>query len=457
MKAAPRKISLGEWDQRVESAGTGSPCESVCSGPLGRHVADGDIRLTRLQFDGSHASLRLWNLLLTEEQRLHCARQAGHKLIGAMKDLGTVPILAYACENVTAFYPDGAWWTPCIMEFTARSLRAADSLGIDESFCPVRAMLGAFLTGEHFPTPDLLACSVGATCDDVTAIAQQIEALGHRVFWWEMPHRRPPDDHEAQVELAEGLIAPLSQVVFVESELRRVRAAIESTAGRPISEAALAASIARANRLRSLIGELRHLCFTAPACPLPALELLIAEMFALHFCSDPAESIAILTDLLEEVRSRVLAGVGVLPRENVRVYWVNPVADLRVMNLLEDCGGRICGTEYLIRHALAEIRTDIPPMTALAQAALADPMVGPAHDRAAIICRDIRRWGPQAVVISRIPGASHCAAEGAIIAERLRREIGLPVVEIEVPPVSDAMQPLLRSRLEALMEAVRKT
>jgi len=368
-----------------------------------------------------------------------------------------VPILAYACDNVTAFYPDGAWWTPCIMEFTAASLRAADSMGIDESFCPVRAMLGAFVSGEHFPPPDLIICSVGATCDDVTAIAQQIEALGHRVFWWEVPHRRPPEEGEARVDLSDGLVAPLSQVAFVEAELGRVREAIESTAGRPISDDALAASIAKANQLRRLIAELRDLCFSAPVCPLPALELMIAEMFALHFCSDPAESIAILADLLEEVRARVQAGVSVLPRESTRVYWVNPVADLRVMNLLEDCGGRICGTEYLIRHALNEIQTDIPPMTALAQAALADPMVGSAHDRAAMICREIRRWGSQAVVVSRIPGASHCATEGAIIAEAVRRETGIPVVEIEVPPVSDAMQPSLRSRLEALMEAARRT
>ena len=39
-------------------------------------------------------------------------------LIGAMKDLGTVPVMAYAMENVIAFYPDGAWWTPCLMEHT---------------------------------------------------------------------------------------------------------------------------------------------------------------------------------------------------------------------------------------------------------------------------------------------------------------------------------------------------
>ncbi len=455
MSPAAHKISLHEWDRRCrdcrrDDEPTLSPQHSLL-----RHFLDGDRRLNSLQFDDSAASLRLWNMLLSEENRLRAARQAGHVLVGTMKDLGTVPVIAYACEQVTAFYPDGAWWTPCLMEGTAASLKAADALGIDESFCPVRAMLGAFVTGEHFPRPDLLVCSVGATCDDVTAIAQRIADLGHDVFWWEIPHRRDPEAGEPSVELPGGMVAPACQVAFVQSELIRVREAIERAAGKRISDTALSGSIARANHVRGLIAELRRLCFTAPACPLPALELLIAEMFALHFCSDPAEAVSILTGLLNEVRQRVRNGIGVLPPDNVRVFWVNPVADLRVMNLLEDCGGRVCGTEYLISHALTEIPTDLPPMEALARTALADPMVGSAADRADLIVREIETLGSQAVIISRIPGASHCATEGAIIAERIRRRVQLPVIEIEVPPLSDAMLPTLQSRIEALIETAR--
>ena len=76
------------------------------------------------------------------------------------------------------------------------------------------------------------------------------------------------------------------------------------------------------------------------------------------------------------------AGEGPLEESAVRVFWVNPVADLRVMNLLEDAGGRVCGTEYLFCHALDPIPEDLPPMEALARMALADPMVGSPVDRA---------------------------------------------------------------------------
>jgi hypothetical protein len=423
---------------------------------LGRHLADGDLRLRSLLFDNSPAALRLWNFLLTEEDRLREARERGHKLVGAMKDLGSVPVLAYSFPNMTAFYPDGAWWIPCVMELGSGLLEVADSLGIDESFCPVRAMLGAFLTEAHFPIPDLLICSVGACCDDFSAIAQRLNGLGRPILWWEAPHRRAPSRCEEAVALPGGFVAPRAQVDFVKSELGRVRSALEELSGASLDDEALREGVLAANQVRRVLAELRDLAYGAEPAPLPALEMLIAEMLAIHFCSDRAEAAAVLGELLDEARRRVREGVGPLAPDAVRVYWVNPVADLRVMNLLEDCGGRVAGTEYLIRHALDEIPEDLEPMEALARLALADPMVGSAADRAELVVRDAARLRAEAVVVSRVPGASHCATEGAVIREAVRARLGLPVQEIEVPPLSDAALPTIRTRVEALLETARE-
>ena len=453
MNPPPERISMEELDllcERRRSAGAPMP---AYVGPLRRHVAEGDRRLLRLEYDASPAALRLWSFLLTEEERLHAARAAGSKIVGAMKDLGTVPVMAYALPLV-AFYPDGAWWTPCVMELSDGLLRIAQSLGFGEAFCPVRAMLGAFVNRAHFPIPDLLTCSAGAVCDDFSAIAQRVESLGHPILWWEMPHRRRPEPDEPAVELPGGFSAPASQVALVRSELERVRSALEGLAGAPLGDAELADGVAQANRVRRLLAELRRLAYTAEVCPMPALEMLIAEMLAIHFCSDRAESVAVLTELLDEVRRRADEHVGVLPAGAARLFWVNPVADLRVMNLLEDCGARLCGTEYLFCHALDAIPQDVPPMEALARMALADPMVGPSADRAARVVRDARALGAEGVVVSRIPGASHCALEGTVIGGIVRDELGLPVVELEVPPVADPLWPTLKTRLEALVETV---
>jgi hypothetical protein len=125
------------------------------------------------------------------------------------------------------------------------------------------------------------------------------------------------------------------------------------------------------------------------------------------------------------------------------------------MNLLEDCGGRICGTEYLFTHALDEIPEDLPPLEALAQMALADPMAGSSIDRAQRICNGISQFGSEAVLISRIPGASHCAIEGRVIGEIIQDNFDIPILEIEVPPVTDSMRPTLLTRLQALIETVK--
>ena len=355
MSGPLRRLTLEALDRLCrERRAAGDPLPAYV-GPLERHVKDGDVRLLRLQYDDSAAALRLWSFLLTEEERLHAARAAGRKIVGTMKDLGTVPVMAYSLPNLVAFYPDGAWWTPCVMELSEGLFALAQSVGLGDAFCPVRAMAGAFVNRAHFPIPDLLTCSVGATCDDFSAVAQRVESLGHPILWWEMPCRRRPDAGEPAVELPGGFLAPRSQVDLVRSELERVRAALSELAGLPLGDVELAAGIREANRIRALLGELRHLAYTAEPCPMPALEMLIAEMLAIHFCSDRAESAAVLTDLLDEVRRRVDRRRGVVAEGAARLFWVNPVADLRVMNLLETCGARLCGTDYLFGHALDQI------------------------------------------------------------------------------------------------------
>ena len=321
--------------------------------------------------------------------------------------------------------------------------------------CPVRAMLGAFATGAHFPIPDMLICSVGATCDDFSAIAQRLNGLGHPIFWWEIPHRRNPEPREVTINLPGGFSAPKCQVEFVKSELERIQAALAEFAGEELNDEKLSAGIKKANQVRAYLAELRHLAFTAELSPLPALEMLIAEMLAIHFCSDRDETIKVLKDLLDEVKKRINAGYGFLEPDAAKIFWINPVADLQVMNLLEECGGRICGTEYLFTHALDTIPEDIPPLEALAQMALADPMAGSSIDRAQRICDDIVRYGSEAVLVSRIPGASHCATEGQIIGQIVGENFDIPVLEIEVPPVTDSMRPSVQTRLQALVETVK--
>jgi hypothetical protein len=453
---SPRKLTLAEWDAHYDRLCIAGLREPGYGGRLSRHVAlEGDVRLRQLRFDESAAALRLWNFLLTENQRLRQARADGERIVGAMKDLGTVPVMAYSLPGLRAFYPDGAWWTPCLMECGDGLLQQAEALGIDASFCPVRAMLAAFRNEEHFPRPDLLICSAGAVCDDFSAIAQRLEKMGFPIVWWEMPRRRAPEANERALPLPGNLAAPECQVECVRAELERLAKLLGELAGQTLDTELLANGIQKANQVRRLLGSLRQAVYDAPAAPLPALEMLVAEMLALHFCSDREETIRALTDLLAEVNGRIRHARFIVPESAVRVFWVNPVADLRAMNLLEDWGGRICGSDYMFTHALDLIPEELPPLDALARVALADPMVGSTRDRARRIVAECRVCRAEALVISRIPGASHCAREGAIIREVARGELGIPATELEIPPVADAMLPAMASRIQALLETAK--
>lgn len=452
MTAEAKQITVEEWDSRfAEDARHLMDFTIDYLRPLTSYVEEGDTRLTRLKFDPSPASLWLWNFLLSEDERLALRLEQGHKLVGTMKDLGTIPVMAYSLPNVTAFYPDGAWWIPCIMEANASALRAAEELGINESVCPVRAMVGAIAAESDFPVPDLMVCAVGATCDDFSALAQFINGLGHAIHWWELPHRRRADPGEESVTLPGGLNAPLSLVGFVSKQLAEIRKALGNYVGAELSDEMLLDGIAQANRVRALLREIRELTFTSRKRLLSATDLLIAEMLVIHFCSDRDECIRVLEAILAEVKQRDTVEKE---SDSVRTFWVNPPSDIRAMNILEDCGMQLCGTDFMFTHALTEIPEDLPPLDALARCVLADPMIGPSRDRAKMITNESRRLGAEAVVVSRIPGASHCAFEGNIIKELAGEELDIPVLELEIPPVCDAYEQSMRGRLEALRETV---
>src|SRR5512140_299923 len=232
VSTAPAKLTLQAWDAHHAKLIRAGLREPSYGGPLSRHVAEqDDFRLGQLRFDNSPAALRLWNFVLTENERLAGARAQGDCLVGAMKDLGTAPVIAYSFPRVRAFYPDGAWWTPCLMECSDGLLQQAERLGLDSSFCSVRAIVPAFLNQEHFPIPDLLLCSTGAVCDDFSAIAQRLEHLGHRLVWWEMPRRRLPEPGEDSVQLPSGAPAPRLQVDCARAELERIAAVLAGLAG----------------------------------------------------------------------------------------------------------------------------------------------------------------------------------------------------------------------------------
>ena len=304
-----------------------------------------------------------------------------------MKDLGTVPVMAYALDDVVTFYADGAWWLPCVME------NQTDVLEVAEPLRHRRVVLSGAGDVRRLCEPGPLSPAGPDHVQRGGDLRRRGSPLpsgwppwGSTVFWWECRIAAIRSRASRRSRCPAASRPRQSQVAFVRGELGG--SAAPGVALRADARRCPAGRGHRPGQPRApLLAELRRLAYTASPCPLPALEMLVAEMLAIHFCSDQAEAAAVLEGLLAEVRSRVAPARASCEEPAVRVFWVNPVADLRVMNLLEDAGGRICGTEYLFCHALDTIPEDVPPMEALARTALADPMVGSPADRAERICR----------------------------------------------------------------------
>lgn len=417
--------------------------------------------LKRLKFDNSLASLRLWGFMMTEGERLFRARQCGKKVIACLADLGGVPPIVYAAGNAVAFYPDCFWWTPFYME--SRVLfDAAAQLGMGEECCFSRASLGAFHKRAYFPTPDLCIAGSGASCDDFASVAQLAQSLtGQRVLWYEIPARIEPQECSPVSRLSfrrthEGdTVYPTHVHEFLVSEYRRVLEAVEEVCGRRITDDDLDDSIRRANRLRRTVRRIRELAYGADPCPLPALEAMNAEFSVLHGYSDPDECQRVLDHLLHTVEERVRRGEGVVPADAVRVAWVGPPADMRLLNLLEDMGARVAGTEYMINQSLSVISEEMPPLQALADCFLNASLIGSCAFRARKAVSEARRYRAEGIIVSGVVGGSHCVAEERIVRRMAEQEIGIPTLYIDVPFPLDEPSGQVRTRMEAFIELLR--
>ena len=82
-------------------------------------------------------------------------------------------------------------------------------------------------------------------------------------------------------------------------------------------------------------------------------------------------------------------------------------------------------------------------------------MIGSSTYRAKLVADDAMKYRAEGVIISDIPGASHCATEGRIIRDYISNTLGLPVLEVTVPPLTDSAIGQISTRLEAFFEVIR--
>ena len=461
-----KRISISGWDDTYPSvpANFRNECrhmrdlkdkERFYLAAPSHYASKGDILLNRLKFDPSFAALRLWSFLFSEKDRLFEAKKQGWKIFAAMKDLGIVPVITYSLPKTLTFYADELWWAPCFAE-DSRLLDIAAKLGATEELCFVRAALGAMKTFDYFPEPDLCIAAVGSCCDDFSAVMQLIEWQGLKVHWWEMPSRDLPKTGSDHNITPYGKTRYKKEILsFIAEELKGVANAASDVAGEKISSAMLLENMRRFNRIRRLLSSLREKVYSAERAPLPGLEMFLAEFLPMHGCSDPEEAENVLVCLHSEVDMRLAKGLSTFSGKPVRIFWATPPTDASLITILEDCGGTVCGTEYLISHSFFNIRTTGDPFLALAENHLDDPMAGACGVRVRRILKEAKKFRAEGVIISGIFGASHCPFEDRRITDELRKA-DLPVLSFDVPFSPGRPSEQVKNRIESFVEIIKK-
>ncbi len=418
----------------------------------------GDLLLRRLKFDSGLASLRLWAFLFSEKDRLFLAKEKGWKIFATMKDLGQVPIITYAIPNALTFYADELWWAPCFAEETHLLDKAAE-LGATEELCYVRAALGAYKTLDYFPKPDLSFAGVGSCCDDFSAVMQLIEWQGNPIHWWEIPTRFEKSDllKNCNFKNTSSAGSPYqeSAVTFLVKQYEGIVKKLKEITGYTITQDALRQSIKGFNHVRKQVSDLRNIVYKQKQVPLPGLEMLLAEFIAIHYCSEPWESKKVLDDLLKMVYNRIERKQTPFEGDPVRVFWVTPPTDAVLITVLEDYGGCVCGTEYLISHAFYQLDESKPPLDAIAENYMDDPLIGASEFRARRIVKEAKRFGAEGVLITGIFGASHCPYEERVIMQAIQKELDIPVVAFDVPYSPGKVSEQVVSRIQGFTELLR--
>ena len=470
MKDTPKRITIQQWETRVRDIPEDfrEECRflrNVVPGGVPylftpyEYSCRGDLLLRRLKFDSSMEALRLWAFLFSEKDRLFLAKENGLKIVSLMKDLGQTAVLTYAFPDQLSFYADELWWAPCFAEETYL-LDEAARLGATSELCYVRAALGAMVTGDYFPDPDLCIAGVGGCCDDFSAVMQLIEGLGKEVHWWEMVSRRKPPAHKTAEVFQETPFGHVQYqegaVPFLKTQFREIVKRMEALTGISCTEDMLKESVSRFNRLRGLVAKLRDLVYSADKPPLPGLEMYLAEFIAIHTCSEPDECFPVLEGLIEVAENRLQRNESPLESEKpCRVYWMYPSTDASLVTLLEDLGGCIAGTDYFINHAFLPLREDTDPLTAVAENCMDDRLSGSPTERIRRIIEDVRKYRAEGILMSGIFGASHCPWDVSALIDCVKEELDIPVMAFDVPYSPGRYSEQVVTRMQGFLELIR--
>ena len=252
----------------------------------------------------------------------------------------------------------------------------------------------------------------------------------------------------------------VSSLALWYDEILRVKAAIEEQFGVEITDEAIREAIHITNQEARALKELFDLNTAKPAL-LTGTELLMTS-FQVSFIADRRQGIAMLDNLVAEVRELALKGYHVGDENTPRILITGTPIGMgseKVVTLVEECGGLVVAMQNCSGYTPATLHIDESdtrdPIMLLAEKYIGIPcsVMSPNPGRRETLERMISEFKVDGVIDLTWQACHTFNIESYFIEEWVKEKLGLPFLHLETD-YSDSDRETLRVRIEAFLEMI---
>ena len=340
------------------------------------------------------------------------------------------------------------WWSAYISakRLSTRYFAVLDELGFPPNRCNYCSLgLACSLANDPatapwggLPKPTVLVARL--TCDCIQQVfGQWADVLGTDFFPMEAPawSRTLPEWFRHSRDRWEEVYEP-RRIDLMTAEIRELIALLERKTGRTFELARLERLMERINEQESYLAEAAHLAGTARPCPVSIIDQMPNTMIPQwHRGSDWA--VAHARRFRDEVRARVVAGIGIAAQERVRLMWIGAGLwhDTSFYQALEERLGAVFVWSMYLPFAGAQYIRDMQgrPLEALASriCSMNEVLHLPPWMPEWMVS-EAKRCGIDAAVML-VPPDNRLSQSGTLLTREALRAAGVPVLELRADMV----------------------
>lgn len=385
------------------------------------------------------------------QQGMSASREG--RLVGWMPPMNGVIEIFYAMDLQPVF-PEN--WSPLSAAFgyAPQNFQVSEAMGYSQDLCGYLRNIIGYIYGMMeqkgqplwLPEPDILI-SFGGGCIPAMKIFQILEEKFPRAHIFRADLPQVPMEHIKDYHLK-----------YAVSVIKELIAFLEQKTGRRMDYERLQEVVSLSDQACVLWDEIVSFRQTIPT-PFSAAE--IGLMFVMVTLQGTRQAVEYLTRVRDEVREKSFRKEGVIPNEELRLFWDNiPLwYNLKLFNYFEQFNAVVVAETY---SAAWSMRLDpAKPLESLAYKSLISyPMVSciSINKRIKMVLDACRKYKIDGVVFHNNKSCKPITLGQMLIKDALKKELDIPSVVIEADHMDarNFSKGQFQSRVEAFLEMLQE-